>query len=38
LEFSGEGKYIIDQDPKPETVVEAGSTLRLYLAPKNLRE
>lgn len=38
LEFSGEGDYIIDQEPKPETTVEAGSTLRIYLAPKKHRD
>lgn len=36
IEFFGEGKYIIDQDPKPESIVTSGSTLRIYLSNKKL--
>jgi stage V sporulation protein D (sporulation-specific penicillin-binding protein) len=32
LEVSGSGDYIIDQEPKAGTKVEAGSTVRLYLS------
>lgn len=36
IEFSGEGKYIIDQEPKPESIVTSGSTLRIFLSTKKL--
>ncbi|SDC66998.1 stage V sporulation protein D (sporulation-specific penicillin-binding protein) [Terribacillus halophilus] len=32
IELSGEGEYIIDQEPKAGTKIEAGSTVRLYLS------
>ncbi|MUV36225.1 Stage V sporulation protein D [Lentibacillus sp. JNUCC-1] len=38
LKTSGEGDYIIDQDPKPGVKLEEGSTVRIYLAEKKHRE
>ncbi len=38
IDTSGEGKYIVDQAPKPGTKVEQGSKIRLFLTdepPKN---
>lgn len=32
LELSGDGEYIIDQEPKVGTKMESGSTIRLYLS------
>ncbi|MFD2208733.1 stage V sporulation protein D [Virgibacillus halophilus] len=32
IETSGKGEYILDQEPKPGTELEAGSTIRLYLS------
>lgn len=37
IETSGEGKYISDQSPKPGTMLEQGSTVRIYLSDKKNR-
>src|SRR5690625_2448876 len=34
IEAFGEGDYIVDQEPKPKSKVESGSTLRIYLSTK----
>jgi len=37
IEASGEGKYIADQSPKPGTMLEPGSTVRIYLTDEKDR-
>lgn len=38
IEINGEGDYILEQDPKPGTKVEQGSTIRLYVTDKKEKE
>ncbi|MBP1971077.1 stage V sporulation protein D (sporulation-specific penicillin-binding protein) [Virgibacillus natechei] len=38
IETSGSGEHIIDQAPSPDTQLEEGSTVRIYLSDENGRE